>query len=169
MHAVADTLRLTNLFDSLSDSEFAAVVEGSIKVRGRPGEVIVKEGDRGDELFVILDGSVQVYTQTRMGSEIVLAKLEAGQFFGEQALLPGTSDLRNASVRAFSDATLVKISHDAFQQALSRRVDRTQITPRAAAGMVVNQNCTQSGETPMASVIRMGTQKRPQRDEATKP
>lgn len=120
MHAVADTLRLTNLFDSLSDSEFAAVVEGSIKVRGRPGEVIVKEGDRGDELFVILDGSVQVYTQTRMGSEIVLAKLEAGQFFGEQALLPGTSDLRNASVRAFSDATLVKISHDAFQQALSR-------------------------------------------------
>ena len=45
---------------------------------------------------------------------------------------------------------------------------RAHTNASSSAGTLVNQNCTQSGETPMDSVIRMGTHKIPQNDEATK-
>src|SRR5437763_17148784 len=49
-----------------------------------PGEAIIREGDIGEEFFLISDGEVQV---ERQGQEI--ARLGSGAFFGELALLTG--------------------------------------------------------------------------------
>lgn len=57
---------------------------------------------------------MQVFTLGVENEETVLAKLEAGSFFGEQALLSDTPGLRNASVRVLNNCVLLKISHDLF-------------------------------------------------------
>ena len=116
---LAGALRATHLFDALGPEEFEGVVAGAEIAEVAPGVDIVREDDAADALFVILDGAVQVYTRNRQLDEIVLARLEAGRFFGEQALLPGASGRRNASVRAFETATIARIGHDAFQRALA--------------------------------------------------
>ena len=52
-----------------------------------PGTVILEEGDVGRELFVIADGEVEILKETDAGTTIALARLKAGDFFGEMAFV----------------------------------------------------------------------------------
>jgi cAMP-dependent protein kinase regulator len=76
-----------------------------------PGEVIVREGDRGDEFFVVGTGEVAV---SRDGKEV--ARLGPGAFFGELALFDESP--RNATVTATTGTTVVTVGRDAFQKLL---------------------------------------------------
>jgi CRP-like cAMP-binding protein len=70
------------------------------------GEIIVREGEAGREMYVIQRGSVEV-TKSLGGREMVLATLERGTFFGEMSLLESLP--RNATVRAKGDTELLVI------------------------------------------------------------
>jgi CRP-like cAMP-binding protein len=61
------------------------------------GEVIVTEGDRGSEMFIIQEGKVEV-SRVLGGQTKVLAILDRGEFFGEMSVLEG--EPRSATVRA---------------------------------------------------------------------
>lgn len=58
-------------------------------------------------MFVILDGSVEIVGKTAAGSQIILARLGPGEFFGEMSLLTGAP--RNATVRAEVDTLVLEI------------------------------------------------------------
>ena len=70
-------------------------------------EVIIKENDIDESLYLIESGKVQVYKKSDKG-EITLAYLTAGSFFGEMALIDEKP--RSASIRAY-EKTLVKVFH----------------------------------------------------------
>jgi CRP-like cAMP-binding protein len=73
----------------------------------RKGTVLFREGDLGRDMFIVLQGKVQV--RKRVGStETVLAELSAGEFFGEMALLIGQD--RSATVEVIEDSKLLVIS-----------------------------------------------------------
>jgi CRP-like cAMP-binding protein len=74
------------------------------------GEVLFRAGDRGDALFIVAKGKVEVNSDS--GSAI--AKLGEGQAFGEMALLSG--GLRTATVRAPIEAELLEIDRENFGQ-----------------------------------------------------
>ncbi|MFQ5599153.1 MAG: cyclic nucleotide-binding domain-containing protein [Candidatus Krumholzibacteriia bacterium] len=63
----------------------------------RDGEEIVRQGDRGNCMYVIQEGRVEVL-QERDGKEVRLAVLGDGEFFGEMAVFEG--EVRSATVRA---------------------------------------------------------------------
>ena len=50
------------------------------------GRIVFSEGDPGDAMYVVIRGLVQIYRDTTRG-RVVLAKMGAGQFFGEMALI----------------------------------------------------------------------------------
>ena len=85
-----------------------------------PGELIIREGEVGDCMYVIERGSVQVLTTSFDGSDLVLARLEAGQWFGEQVLLPGSTGRRNASLRALEESAFLVLSRELLQHALAK-------------------------------------------------
>ena len=74
------------------------------------GERIVRQGDTGESMFVILDGAARVYVEP--ATEV--AVIEAGGCFGEMSLLTG--DPRTASVAARTDCVVIEVSPDAFHQ-----------------------------------------------------
>jgi ferredoxin-NADP reductase/CRP-like cAMP-binding protein len=113
-----DLLKSTNLFDGYSDRELEAMCLELVHERHAAGDVILHEGDIGDRLHVIASGSARVYTLNNEGREIVLARLERGGYFGEQALLTATPLRRNASVGALTHVETVSITHAAFQRYL---------------------------------------------------
>ncbi len=76
-----------------------------------PDQVLVREGDVGDEFYVLGSGEAVV---SRAGKE--LARLGPGDFFGEVALFDGTP--RNATVTSTTGVTLVGLNRDAFQKML---------------------------------------------------
>jgi CRP-like cAMP-binding protein len=75
------------------------------------GQVVVRQGERGAEFFIIADGQAEVSILER-GEEKAVRKLKPGDFFGERALLEG--GLRTATVRAVTPMRLLVFSDHAF-------------------------------------------------------
>ncbi|MFQ5945234.1 MAG: PP2C family protein-serine/threonine phosphatase [Anaerolineae bacterium] len=82
------------------------------------GEVIFREGDRGDEFFVVSSGQVEVVKSIDTEEEQVLDAYERGDFFGEMALLEDRH--RSATARAVQGSQLLAIPGDAFERQLQR-------------------------------------------------
>ena len=82
-----------------------------------PGTVIIREGDAGQGLFVVLAGEVEVLKQDGgevAGKEIALARLRAGEVFGEMSLL--NNQPTSATVRAVRPSTILFLAREYFQR-----------------------------------------------------
>lgn len=92
------------------------------------GEDVVSEGDEGDYFYVIETGVAKIHSR-QQGD---IAELEAGNFFGEEALVGET--IRNASVTMESDGVLMQLSKEHFkallQEPLIRYVDTAELQQR---------------------------------------
>ena len=94
-------LRKISLFEGVSDEEMLAVLARSRMVDYKKKSVIVTEGDESDAMYIVLDGSVRVYTTNENGKELTLRTLGTGEHFGELAVIDG--DARSASVVSDTD------------------------------------------------------------------
>ncbi len=99
------------LFARLSDRELLRVMQ-SVEVRSYDDQaVVIREGDKGDELFIVLSGKVNV----SRGGE-TLTRLGAGEHFGEMALIRAVP--RSASVSSDGGAELIVIRRTDFFELL---------------------------------------------------
>ena len=117
---VREILRNLRLFKSLADIELDSYPTWTEVMTVGPGEFIVKESEHGEHLYVILDGIVEVFMIDEDGKINILAKLNPGNYFGEQALLEDSDGERNAYVRTDNETRLIKVSKDYFKLALKR-------------------------------------------------
>src|SRR5437762_8287197 len=82
-------------------------------VRKQPsGTVLFREGDRGQTMYVIRSGKVNI-SKHISDSDITLAVLGPGEFFGEMALLEGLP--RSAGAMVVEDALLIEVEQAAFE------------------------------------------------------
>ncbi len=81
-----------------------------------PGETIIKEGETGESLYIIVDGKVEVVDDNR-----VLNQLGARAVFGELSLLD--SSPRTATIRALEDTTLLRLDQTPFYEIMSDYVE----------------------------------------------
>lgn len=77
--------------------------------------VVIYAGDQSDALYYIIEGSVSVLMEDENGHELVLAYLNAGDFFGEMGLF-GHSSVRSAWIRTRTHCELAEISYSRFRQ-----------------------------------------------------
>jgi CRP-like cAMP-binding protein len=76
-----------------------------------PGEVIIHQGEEGNEMFVMLSGTVEVI-RLRGDEEIPIATLGKGEIFGEMALVGGMT--RSATVRVKEKARILTVDKKGF-------------------------------------------------------
>ncbi len=85
--------------------------EGELGRVYEAGEIIINKGDVGKHMYVIQNGSVEVFIPNE-GREIILAELGRGEIFGEMAIFE--NEVRSASVRAKSKARLLTVDKKNF-------------------------------------------------------
>jgi CRP/FNR family cyclic AMP-dependent transcriptional regulator len=86
------------LFSELSPDELS-VIAGRLKQRSfRADEVIFKQGEPGDAMYIIRLGRVRIYSRDESGKELTLNVYQEGEFFGEFSLIDG--EPRSASAEA---------------------------------------------------------------------
>jgi len=78
-----------------------------------PGQVVFRKGERGDRLYVVTEGEVEVVKEVPGRGETPVRRLGAGECFGEIALV--SDGARSATVRAVSATSVLAVDRDAFQ------------------------------------------------------
>lgn len=107
--------------------EIEEITQSLTKKNFRKSETIVREGDRGDYLFLLYSGEVSVRTKSGFLSHKELTKLGPGSYFGEMALL--TFEPRTATVVALQDTNAFLLFATDFRklmeknEALARSID----------------------------------------------
>ena len=101
-------LKQTVLFRDLTEDELLEILLiGHVK-KVEPDAILFKEGDPGDKLYLIIEGSVRI-SKMHNGAEEALAVLEEKSFFGEMSLFD-TSQTRSAYAIANGDCSVFAIS-----------------------------------------------------------
>jgi CRP-like cAMP-binding protein len=109
MSSEASFLSPIVLFSKLTLDELA-VIAGRLKPQPfASGEVIFRQGEPGDAMFIIRSGRVKIYSQGEGGRELTLNVYEAGDFFGEFSLIDG--ELRSASAAAVEPTEALILRH----------------------------------------------------------
>lgn len=117
--AAQRTLAATPLFAGLPSAALEALVEELQLVSLAPGDVLFREGDPGDALYVIAEGEVSI--QAEGPPRVEMARLGPGTFLGEVALM--TDQPRSATVSAATHAELLRIDRGTLSRVLANHGD----------------------------------------------
>jgi class 3 adenylate cyclase len=88
------------------------MLENSIVMEFKDGDIIFKEGDLGHEMYIIQEGKVKIFRH-RSGQDIILALLKKGDFFGEMSIFMGQP--RSASAQAVGKCKLKVVNKNTFK------------------------------------------------------
>ena len=93
------------IFEGLSVSELAAIASVTEVFVYPQGEVVIREGEPGDTMYLVIDGEVVVIKDYGKDQEIELDRIGAGDYFGEMALFKG--HVRSATIRTARQSRLL--------------------------------------------------------------
>lgn len=106
-------LKKTEIFRDLSDHELEELSAHMTSRTYPAGVMILREGARGNAMFIIRSGEVEIKKKKpELGIDLTIAKLTAGDIFGEMALLTGAA--RSATVAAITPAELLVLKKEDF-------------------------------------------------------
>jgi small-conductance mechanosensitive channel len=123
-----DALANIDLFRDLSDAERSELAGGLTLAPFARGEVLTRAGAEGHHLYVITSGSVSVRADDGV-TQVELARLHAGEFFGEMSLLTGAP--RSATIVALTDVDCYRLDAEVFQRLLAGRADLAEKLAKA--------------------------------------
>lgn len=112
----AAALAQSRLFRALTEETRQMLVDRGAEVRLAPEERLCAKGDKGDALYVILEGELEVGVTTPGGKQVRFAALGAGDVAGDMAVIDGGP--RSADMTALRRTRLLRISRDALLDAL---------------------------------------------------
>jgi putative ABC transport system ATP-binding protein len=114
---ICEFLRTVELFSQLTPHEITNIAEKMKRRRFARNEIIIREGDPGEEFFLIGKGQVDIRRDAGSGAERHLATLNVGNVFGEHALM--AEGPRNATCTAVGDdVELFVLKKEEFKNAL---------------------------------------------------
>ena len=99
----------TILFAGLDDDALAKVVEAGRDLEMRRGDLLFREGDDPDELFVVVSGRIAIANKSIDGRESMVALMEEGDLFGEMGLFDGRG--RSAEARALETSVVTAVPY----------------------------------------------------------
>jgi hypothetical protein len=100
------------------DEELAELGQEAKLLLVKQGKTIVREGDYGRSMYIILEGKVQVLTQDDQGEDVHVSYLKENQFFGEISFL--TAAPRFATVQTVEDTLLGELSYISMKEVVRR-------------------------------------------------
>ncbi len=114
-----DTFRCfasNQLFEGIEPDVLEGIRYEMKTIRLEEGDVIFEEGELGDSLYLVGEGSIKISKTGRGGEQETLGYIQSGNFFGEMALFDGQP--RSAKATAASPALLASVDERTFQQIL---------------------------------------------------
>jgi ABC-type bacteriocin/lantibiotic exporter with double-glycine peptidase domain/CRP-like cAMP-binding protein len=127
---ISNFLNVHSAFSELPTDALGLMLDALEPVPVAAGDTVVRQGDAAGPMFIVQRGRLRAYRQDD-GTSHDVAYLRAGDYFGELSLFDGCS--RQATVRAVTDALLLRLGQDTFAELLDGHEQfRSQIATRVA-------------------------------------
>jgi CRP/FNR family transcriptional regulator, cyclic AMP receptor protein len=107
---VETALAKAELMAALSDATRARLAKQGVPMTIEPGKLLFAKGDKGDALYVLLEGEVEVRSSTEAGKDVRIAALKPLAVIGEMAVLDG--GVRSADICAIRKCRVLRIHRD---------------------------------------------------------
>lgn len=111
-------LKTIQIFEGLRVGDLAAIAAISRESQVKQGELVIREGDPGNTMYLVLDGEVAVVKNFMNGGDeadgLELARIAAGDYFGEMALFEDAP--RSASIKAVKDSHFLTLDKHEFSE-----------------------------------------------------
>lgn len=118
-----DLLKNVSLFAYLNESQLELISRYCVRKTVEAGQVLFREKEIGTEFYILINGSVKIYTSGKQGDEKILAVMQSGDSFGELALIDGKP--RSASAATVEKSVLLSLSKQDFLGVLAANFDIT--------------------------------------------
>ncbi len=112
-------LQRVPLFQMLATTDLGTIAAAAEERYHAPGDVIARQGEPGDELFIIVSGAVQVMDEDAEGRRVELARRAPGEYVGEMALI--SQEPRMASLLAADQVRVLCLGQKTFEAILRER------------------------------------------------
>lgn len=122
---IAEWLGKTVLFRDLPAEELAAVAATVKPEEHRRGSFVVREGEAGEKLYIVLSGRLEVRRDYALGRSEPVAEMGEGDVFGEIALLQGGP--RTRSIRSLGRSVLLALDKVDFERLVLTKLSRQAV------------------------------------------
>ena len=109
---------LPKLFGPLDEKSFQDIENNIEWVHLHRGEILLRQGDPGDSMYIVISGRLRPVIEVEDGTEKVVGEIARGECIGEMALFTG--EVRSASIYAIRYSQLVRFSKPVFEKLLAR-------------------------------------------------
>lgn len=109
---------MPNLMDDFDEHQLQDLEAQLEWLRKKKGEQLIRQGDPGDAMYIVVSGRLKVIHENPDGSQESLLEIARGETVGEMSFF--TNDNRSASVYAIRDSVLVKLSQTVFYELIGR-------------------------------------------------
>lgn len=111
-------VRSSAVFASLDDQLLREIVSNTEFLHLEGQDVLFRQGDAGDALYVVVSGRLQVVVERGDGTRAAIGQIGMGEVVGEMALIGG--EIRTATVLAIRDSFIARLNRSAFDDLLGR-------------------------------------------------
>lgn len=108
-----------SLFSTLNYNELSLLTSESQNRNYNIGEIIIKENEEGESMYILLDGLLKVEIQNKDGEVLTVGTIKPGEFFGEMSMLTG--ELRTATVSSLIESNVVEITKETMAKVIENR------------------------------------------------
>lgn len=115
----SELLAKVSLFKLLDEVELADLMRAFERHTVKAGETVFRMGEPGESLYIVGEGSVELFVKDDTGSKIVLTVCDAGTIFGELSLFDGGA--RTATAQVLEDTELLVLGRAELMEFLERR------------------------------------------------
>jgi CRP-like cAMP-binding protein len=115
-----DTVTRIPLFNGLNDDEIINFRNWVTIVEYKKNDFIFKQGMPADNLYIVLEGSVDTIAKDANGNVKIITSMQSGEYFGELELLPDSTKKYNHYARTNEDSQIIKVPKSIFTAMLDR-------------------------------------------------
>lgn len=110
--------QISQALPSLSKDQLVRVASQLEPIVYPAGSVIIQEGDPADKFYIILKGQADVLVRHASAGDVLVARLESGQYFGEMGLVEGGQRTSTVRAAADSDISVMALDRETFSSLL---------------------------------------------------
>ena len=128
-------------FSDLPNHELDRLQSELEVVNLKAGEILFREGERGEHLYIIVSGDLEILMSPGVENELILNIIHEGEYIGEMSLLQ-PDGVRTTSARAHTDVVLLSMSRAQFRDLLNRHPELAKSMISVLSQRLVNTNVT---------------------------